>query len=59
MRISRGTVGGKAGDPRARPGGGGGFEGEGKNDSGGGFEAFGSVSGVFLGTGILSERWEA
>ena len=34
MRISRGTVGGKARDPRARLGGGGGVGGEGKSDSG-------------------------
>lgn len=52
MWISRGMVGGKAGDPRARPGGGGGLEGECKNDSGGGFEAFGSVSGSSLEQGF-------
>lgn len=52
MRISRGTVRGKGRDPRARPGGGGGFEGEGKSDSGGGFEPFGSVWGSSLERGF-------
>lgn len=52
MQISRGMVRGKARDPRAKPGGGGGFEGEGKSDLGGGFEAFGSVWGSSLEQGF-------